>query len=282
MNFADACGGRVQRLAELRMIPPDERARQYLMALIAAPNNAFFDESGTHDQSDMVAVGGIVGSYEAFARAEMEWGRVLRKRDLKFFHFTDFMAGHPPYDWPTTERDNFIERLATIISETATLGIAYGIFKSDYQELRASLRKEFRDIYYCCCFSCLDSLAKWESRMNGPILPKPLEFLFDRKPKWEGYATRIYYEVVRDIADDASALGNMGFGNKEVDVPLQMADLVVGAAIRHFKRQKVHGSDVKPDRLIARLGAKGRMFLIWLDKELLLKMNVAPGVAPVP
>jgi hypothetical protein len=66
---------RVRRLAELRMIRPNERGNRFLMALIAVPKNAFFDESGTHDQSDMVAVGGIVASYEALARAELEWGR---------------------------------------------------------------------------------------------------------------------------------------------------------------------------------------------------------------
>ncbi len=247
------------------------------MAQIAVPKNAFFDESGTHDQSDMVAVGGIIGSYEALARAELEWGRVLKTRKgVEFFHFTDFMARELPYDWPKTdkgqaERDNFIERLATIVSETTTLGISYGIVKEDYQELKPSLRHDFKDIYYCCCYCCLDSLAKWKRHFKAPTLPKPLEFLFDRKPTYEGYMSRIYYEVVKEIASDL--FGDMAFGNNRKDVPLQMADLVVGASIRHFRRQKKYGLKVEPDRLIKRLNARGRMLTFWLDKDLLLQFN---------
>jgi hypothetical protein len=183
----------------------------------------------------------------------------------------------PPYDWPRTdegqtERDNFIERLATIISEATTLGMAYGIFKTDYQELLPSLRREFKDIYYCCCYCCLDSLAKWDRNFKAPVLPKPLEFLFDRKPTFEGYASAIYYKVVKRVAG-ADLFGDMGFGNKEIDIPLQMADLVVGASIRHFRRQRQYGLKVAPDRLIARLNANRPMWLIWLEKEILLQFN---------
>ncbi len=101
------------------MIPPNERGSRFLMPLIVTPKHGFFDESGTHDQSDMVAVGGIIGSYEALARAELEWGRVLKRKGIEYFHFTDFMARESPYDWPKNEkgqgeRDDFIERLATI------------------------------------------------------------------------------------------------------------------------------------------------------------------------
>jgi hypothetical protein len=256
----------------------------FLMALIALLKNAFFDESGTHDQSDMVAVGGIVASYEALARAEIEWGRVLKRRDARFFHFNKFMAREPPFDWPKTdkgqiERDNFIERLATIVSDATTLGTAYGIFKTDYKELLPSLRREFKDIYYSCCYLNLDGLAKWDRTFKGPRLPKPLEFLFDRKRKFEGYASKICYDVVRQFAG-TDLFGEMGFGNKEIDVPLQMADLVVGGAIRHFRRQRQYGLNVEPNRLIARLNTKGRMWLIWMEKEVLLRFNAALRTRP--
>ncbi len=144
------------------------------------------------------------------------------------------------------------------------------------------MRQEFKDIYYCCCFCCLDSLAKWDQNFQRPTLPNHLEFLFDRKPKYEGYAARIYYEVVREIAADtgkADLLGDMSFGDKTKDVPLQMADLVVGAAIRHFRRQARCGLDVEPDRLITRLNAKTGMFFMWLEKELLLRLNSASEAA---
>ena len=194
------------------------------------------------------------------------------KKNVEFFHFTDFMARRPPYDWDDIERDNFVERLATIVADTTTLGISFGIIKADYQELVPTLRREFRDIYYCCCYCCLESLAKWERNFTRPTLPRPLEFLFDRKPTFEGYMTRIYYEVIKDVAGN-DLFGNMDFGNKEKDVPLQIADLVVGASIRYFRRQKKYGLRVERDRLIKRLNARGCMVTFWLDKDILLKYN---------
>jgi len=44
------------------------------MALIIKCHNAFFDEHGTHEGSDLVAVGGLVDSYDAWVRAESGMG----------------------------------------------------------------------------------------------------------------------------------------------------------------------------------------------------------------
>jgi hypothetical protein len=41
--------------------------------MIAKVYNAFFDESGTHDESEVIAVGGLIGTYEGWSRWEIEW-----------------------------------------------------------------------------------------------------------------------------------------------------------------------------------------------------------------
>jgi len=97
--------------------------------------------------------------------------------------------------------------------------------------LPAQLRAEFKDIYHACSYFCLESLAKWDQTWeNAPALPKPLEFFFDKKPKYEGHAASIYYEVVQKIPGAQGILADMGFGSKEKDRPLQIADLLVGAS----------------------------------------------------
>ncbi|HLH76619.1 MAG TPA: hypothetical protein VKV28_07415 [Candidatus Binataceae bacterium] len=167
-----------------------DRKHRVLMTLIVKPHNAFFDESGTHDESDLVVVGGLLATYEAWAAAELEWNRILatkrdkNERSLEVFHYTDFMARQPPWDWPTPERDRFMERLTTVIGEHATLGIAYGVFREDYEsELLPSLQAEFRNMYHCCSYFCLEGLVKWSRTFTGPALPRPIEFLFDRQKR---------------------------------------------------------------------------------------------------
>lgn len=259
------------RIAELRMIPPEERGLRFLVTLISKPHNAFFDESGTHDQSDVVVVGGLLATYRSWVRAEIEWNRVLAlKKDkdgnpLRVFHYTDFMARIPPFDWPDCERNNFMERLTTIIGENITLGIAYGVFREDYDELPPELRSDFKDIYHCCSYFCLDSLVKWKKNLTGPALPAPFEFLFDRKKGFEGHATAIYYQVVKDVDPDG-VLGDMGFGSKDKDIPLQMADLLVGASARHFRRQRTAGLDIPADKAIQSMDRNGRLLLFGLQK----------------
>ncbi|MGO9061425.1 MAG: DUF3800 domain-containing protein [Candidatus Binataceae bacterium] len=237
------------------------------MAIISKPYNAFFDESGTHDGSEVVAVGGLLATYEAWVRVELEWRQVLSSKEgVAVFHFTDFMARRPPFNWPNQERDDFMERLTTIIGENVSLGIAYGIYREDYEALPSGLRNDFKDIYHCCSYFCLESLVKWRKTFTGPELPKPLEFLFDRKKGFEGLAASIYYEVIKDI-DAEGLFGDMAFGSKEKDVPLQMADLLVGVAIRKFKRERIQGLDASPDRAEQSMNRNGRLLLLGLQKQ---------------
>ncbi len=249
------------------------------MELIAKPHNGFFDESGTHDQSNIVVVGGLVASYESWVRAESEWDRALKSKRVTIpFHFTDFMARQPPWDWADRERNDFMERLTTIIGENITLGIAMGIFKEHYSELSDGLLHEFKDIYHCCSYCCLDALVKWKKNFAGPTLPTPIEFLFDRKPKFEGYAARLYYEVVKEI-DAYGMLGDMEFGSTRQDKPLQMADLLVGACARHFKRQREFGLNVTYEKSMARMDKNGRLMPLWLDREALRTIMRDPSKA---
>jgi hypothetical protein len=132
-----------------------------MIVLIIKSHNAFLDEHGTHKGSDLVAVGGLVSSYNAWVRAEDEWGRILKSKKIdQPFHFTDFMARRPPWNWPDPERDTFMERLCTTIGENITVGIAFGVFREDYEVLPAQLRVEFKDIYHACSYFCLESSAK--------------------------------------------------------------------------------------------------------------------------
>jgi hypothetical protein len=255
-------------LAELRLVPRDQWNARNLVVVVHKAYNSYFDESGTHDQSDLVVVGGLIGTYQSWIGAEREWEAILNYKHVDVFHFTDFMARRPPFDWPTPERDHFMERLTTVIGDNISLGVAYGVFRDEYDSIPTSLRTEFQDIYHCCSYFCFDTLRKWEKHLKGPTLPRPFQFLFDRKPGFEGHAALIYYKVIKDL-DAEGIFGNMSFGSKAQDKPLQMADLLVGAAARQFRKQRKLGVDVSKEKSVVNMDKHGRLFLVGVRRDII-------------
>src|SRR5258708_7357699 len=71
-------------------VPPERR-----QVLILA---GYFDESGTHDASEAIAVAGYLSTPERWAMFEQEWKKALADFDgLPFFHMADFANSAPPY-----------------------------------------------------------------------------------------------------------------------------------------------------------------------------------------
>lgn len=229
-----------QRLAELFMIAPSERRWRSLM--IAEVHNGFFDESGTHDGSEVVSVAGLVSTYEGWERWELDWRRILASRRINVFHFTDFMARKREFDndWSDPERDHFMSRLCRAISDNIAVGISCSVFREEYDAcLPLELRQQIRHPYYFGLYMTFLMLQRWDLLYTPLAVPAPLRLLFDRKKGYEGFASAIYYSLLDKFEEwgwDASKIGDLAFGSKEADIPLQAADLLVGVTRRHFLR----------------------------------------------
>ncbi len=260
--------------AELFMVPPSQRKD----SLIMLASNAFFDESGTHDGSEIFAMGGLISSYDRWARFEIEWQKILASKGIKRgFHFNKFMArkGEFENDWSDPERDDFMERLCITTSENIVVGIASACFRSDYESVvPEDLRTQLRDPYYVGLYSCLYMVITWPHFNARVELPRELRFLYDRKKKFEGLAADIYYAVRDDLiarvnpdVPHPSVFGDMAFGDKEKDIPLQAADLLVGVAARNYlkaRRKNLPVADVL-EKSAQALGKSGRILMALND-----------------
>jgi len=260
------------RLAGLWMIAPGERSRRVLM-IVSAAYNSYFDESHTHDGSPIVSMAGLVASYESWARLEIEWQKILHHRGVDVFHYTDFMAREGKFknDWSNDERNAFMERLCTTVSENITVGIGISVFRDEYERvLTGGLKAEFKDPYFFCLFSCLHFFLTWEDNIKTISLPYPLQFLFDRKPGYEGYAAGIFYDVIRQLGEISGKdkYRDMAFGSKETHVPLQAADLLVGVATRNFLRERLNKS-FKMEKSLETMGKSGSLMLVATREDLL-------------
>jgi len=267
MNLANTSA---VRWAELRMIPPSERKD----SLIMLASNAFFDESGTHDGSEIIAIAGLISNYDAWARFEIEWQGILASKGIKEgFHFSEFIArkGEFDNDWSDDERNAFMQRLCTSVSDNIVIGLATSTFRSEYEAvIPQALKNYLRDPYYFGLYSCLYQLISWPHFKTKIQLPRELEFLFDRKKKFEGLATDIYYTIRDDLlarvnpdSSHASIFGDMGFGNRKKDIPLQAADLFVGVVARNFAKARRQNASLEAimEKSLRVLGGSGRLLV---------------------
>jgi hypothetical protein len=127
------------------------------------------------------------------------------------------------------------------VSDNIIAGIASSVFKDDYGAiLRRALRAQIKHPYYFGLYTSLFELLNWKVISTRLTLPNPIRLLFDRKKGYEGFASAIYYEVLSQFEAFGwnVNLGDMGFGSKRIDIPLQAADLFVGAVGRHYLRSR--------------------------------------------
>jgi hypothetical protein len=105
--------------------------------------------------------------------------------------------------------------------------------------------------YYFGLYTCLYQLVTMEKIVKRVKLPLPLRLLFDRKKGYEGFASDIYYDVKNQFESLGwgSTFGDMGFGAKDKDIPLQAADLLVGVVARNRLRLRHRGLPLEEETM---------------------------------
>jgi hypothetical protein len=239
----DHSGYGVIRLAELWRF--DENARRERRLMIFKVFHAYMDESGTHDQSKVVAVAGYLATYEQWTAFEKEFNQVMDHFAVKDFHMTYFESRHGEFDWknywfsPWAEdtRTRLIERVTTLCQRHTIIGLGCAVVREQYERLLPQeMRDELRHPYYFCIYACLSMLLRW----NNPKLEtlKPINFLFDQKKgrfhlgsamvSWEAFVQELYQRVKAGLDPEGKILGQAVPGGDRKEYPqLRAADLIV-------------------------------------------------------
>jgi hypothetical protein len=221
----------IRWLAELWLLTPEKQHKGLLV--IFQPYNVFMDESGTHDGSPVVAVAGLISTFERWIDLEREWARILMAYHVPVFHMSDFEAGRGVFrGWPPDRRRQFLGRLITTIVDNTIAGFGCAMMMEQYERcVPEDVRLALKHPYYFCLHNCLRTLLVFHDEITGSFQHR-FRFLFDRKPTYEGIAAQTYYNV-RERLDSPGILGDMTFGNKQEYIPLQAADLLVYEVAKH-------------------------------------------------
>jgi hypothetical protein len=162
---------------------------------------AYFDESGTHDDSDAVTVGGFVASRERWEAFEAEWKAFLQRESIKRFHRVDLECFqkefHRDNGWDEERRDRIVSEAQAIIGEHVRIGFVHSVIKSHYDEVVTdeSVRwKLGRHYYTFCAQACMRKLANWAA---GTSHNEAINYFFEDGAKGGGELYQLMSKITK-------------------------------------------------------------------------------------
>jgi hypothetical protein len=148
---------------------------------------AYFDDSGTHADSNVVLVAGIAGIEWALASFDRLWkphiDRPLcgQKERLRRFHATDCNNSQNEFaGWSRTETDFFSHQLRAVILESGVKAYGIAISRRDWDDIiTGELRGFLGDAEAYAITQCYVCALQWASA--NTFDPK-ITFVFDNRP----------------------------------------------------------------------------------------------------
>jgi len=195
---------------------------------------AYFDDSGTHETSPLVCIGGLIGDESQWISFKREWKARLDapldgKPPLEAFHLTDCTAGYNEFvSYNQAERDRITYLFRQIILDTELVSFASTINRRAWEELiGASNAERFGTPEEFCFHKCVEFSVR-TLRYNQP--GQKIAVVFDQgiQRKIEAYAS--WY---MNFSDQHPELAGIGFGKVNEICGLQGADTIATSSYRY-------------------------------------------------
>jgi Protein of unknown function (DUF3800) len=190
----------------------------------AALLKAYFDESGTHDQSTVVMITGLMGTMDQWAVFEQDWTKLLSNFGLSHFHASACAAREDifaPLHW-SIRRDLFV-KLMQIIMDHKLTPVNGTVWRSDWDKFKNGRHGgRYPDPYHLCFEFVIDQMVQWAINHAHGESVAPTFALQDE------YATRTLetYKGIQRLPRWQNHLASLVFAPAEDCPALQGADLL--------------------------------------------------------
>lgn len=146
---------------------------------LVALAQVFIDESGTHDRSPCMAIGGLVFKKHKATEFSRRWRAILKGRRVPYFRMAD--VTHPqqgPFkDWSPADLLELEKKLIALLGRYAEHGFAVSLNEDDFIETMSEELWEMSSeslighAYTYCLRRALTSVGSWvgQSRFEGKI-----------------------------------------------------------------------------------------------------------------
>jgi hypothetical protein len=183
----------------------------------------FMDETGIHDDSEMVAVAGYIARPKVWRAWTKDWNRA--KRPIKDFHSTDCQNFRGEFEgWSKERRDLYVAQLLKVITAHDLAGIVIGVQLTD---LAAAFKDhpELVEMFgtpYTACFQWAISIILEIATERGK--GERMAFVHEVND-FKGEALKAF-EYVNTYLNPRRIPMTMAFGSKADHPPLQAADVL--------------------------------------------------------
>ncbi|MEM1129458.1 MAG: DUF3800 domain-containing protein [Pseudomonadota bacterium] len=205
------------------------------------PHFQFYaDESGTHDNSRILSVGGFLFEENSAVEFSHDWREQLKKRDIDYFRMSELTHPHNNKysDWSDEELLKFEKSLIEAIATHALAGFAVSFSERDFSKVEfpsitGSSKLVVRS-YSFCIGHILGQIRRWADTQG---LDGDISYIFEAGHQHQGHANSYIGNVSREelrIAKDKALAGlkriyrfhDYGFRDKSEALPLQAGDLL--------------------------------------------------------
>lgn len=227
----------VLQLASLHGLSLDD-----FMAMMAV----YFDDSGTHKESEIAVAACLVSDVQRWAKLEPLWKDVLEGAGVlsQGFKMADFVAHKPPFDgWSQIKRDQVLKNLISLINSCSLAGMITAVFKKDYDAViqEPLLGKLGRYHYTFCVNSCIAHLGRWLV-----LHRQPMDYIFDRMTKGKHEIDSLFDSLLEYDVNEPFGIAEDGWSyqSSRKIVQLQAADILAWEANKYMR--EFHGTTKEP------------------------------------
>jgi hypothetical protein len=238
---------------------------------------AYFDDSGTHGDSNVVLVAGIIGTEWQLASVDSLWkGHVDRplcgrKSKLGRFHATECYNSQGEFaGWTRTETDYYFHQLHGVLIDSHVAAYGMAVSRRDWDEIIIGDLRDFlgdaESFAISQCFSSALDLAR-----NTTFDPQ-ITFVFDNRPSEIQRRAKAISDAFEKWTafkkDEPPQVLGCAFLSSYAVRPLQAADLFAWEVYQHSIEVFAAGQIQPPSRQeLIRLNANITMQTQYANRE---------------
>lgn len=201
---------------------------------------AYFDESGTHQDSKVLAFGGYISTVKKWRSFEKQWQKMLDTEQIPMMHSTDLESRHGAFkNWSIERKVRVQKQAISIIRRNVLQGFSSSVILDDYQTIVAGKPHiKFTSPYTFAMTATLHLVKKWVKDNNIKI---PIHYVFESGAGYAGEITDVMKQT-KNIGWDfyrMKSANSWSFADKIDFIPLQSADILAYEAYKQMLNFKV-------------------------------------------
>lgn len=185
---------------------------------------AYFDETGTHGESELVLIAGLLTQGDIWKGFEAAWLAQLKVFEVPYFHGAECEDGRGIFaalDRPL--RNLLSEGLAKVIANHRPIPVMSSIFRADWDRFKnGPIGQRYGDPYNLCFENCVRQAVTW-CHLHSPN--ETVALIFERQTNFSVTADKLFQAYKSNVIWGRQ-LTSLTFADPLDYPPLQAADLL--------------------------------------------------------